>query len=200
MSSLAEMPFITVDDYLAGEEQSPVKHEYIAGEVFAMAGAEESHVTVALNLATMLRNHLRGGPCRAYISDMKLRVARADAYFYPDVFVTCDAADLAEPKAKSKAQVVIEVLSKSTEAFDRGDKFALYRQLDSLETYVLIDPRRPSIDVFRRQGEDWLLRSVPEGGRLELDAINFSCSMDQVYEDVIFEEPVPLGDASRDPH
>ena len=100
MPNLAEAPFISVEDYLAGEAVSPVKHEYVAGEVFAMAGASDAHVTVAGNVFAMLRAHVRGGPCRVYIADMKLRVDLAQSFFYPDVFVTCNPADLGEATAK----------------------------------------------------------------------------------------------------
>lgn len=187
MSGLAQPPFISVENYLAGEEVSPIKHEYVAGEVFAMAGANEAHVTIALNVAAMLRAHVRGGPCRVYISDMKLRVARAESFFYPDVFVTCDPADTGESQAKQRATLVIEVLSESTEAYDRGAKFARYRQLDSLLEYILIDAERQSIDVFRRREDHWLLCPVSEGERLELASMDFGCPIADVYEDVRFE-------------
>jgi Uma2 family endonuclease len=186
MSNLAETPLIGVADYLAGEAVSPIKHEYVGGEVFAMAGASEAHATIALNLAALLRAHVRGSPCRVYMADMKLRVERAQAYFYPDVFVTCDAADAAEPLAKQRARVVIEVLSESTEGYDRGGKFAAYRQLSSLEEYVLIDSRTRSVEVFRRHPQGWILQPVPQDGRLELASLGFGCGMDALYEDVDF--------------
>jgi len=141
VTNTAEQSKIGVDDYLAGEEIAPIKHEYVAGE---------AHVTVALNLASMLRNHVRGSPCRVYIADMKVRVESADAFYYPDVFVTCDPADSREKQFKRNPILVIEVLSDSTAAFDRGAKFAHYRQLDSLLEYGLIEPERPSVDIFRR--------------------------------------------------
>ena len=94
-----------------------------------MAGASDAHVTVAGNVFAMLRAHVRGGPCRVYIADMKLRVDLAQSFFYPDVFVTCDPADLGEATAKQHPKVVIEVLSESTEGYDRGGKFAAYRRL-----------------------------------------------------------------------
>ena len=186
MSNLAEAPVITVDDYLAGESVSPVKHEYVAGEVFAMAGASEEHVTIALNVAALLRAHVRGGPCRVYIADMKLRVERVQAFFYPDVFVTCEAADAAEPTVKARARVVVEVLSESTEAYDRGAKFASYRQLQTLQEYVLIDSRSRSVEVFRRHPDGWLLHPVPDDGRRSLATLGFDCTLDAIYEDVRF--------------
>lgn len=184
MSNLALAQPITVEDYLAGEALSPIRHEYVAGEVFAMAGASEAHATIALNLAALLRAHVRGGPCRVYIADMKLRVDAA--FFYPDVFVTCDPADASEPLAKRRARVVCEVLSESTEGYDRGGKFAAYRALDSLEAYLLIDSRSRSVEVFRRQSAGWLLEPVPADGRLDIPEIGFECSVDALYEDVAF--------------
>lgn len=186
MSNLAETPLIEVADYLAGEAVSSIKHEYVDGEVFAMAGASEEHATIAGNVFALLRAHVRGGPCRVYMADMKLRVERAQAYFYPDCFVTCDPADSAEPLAKQRARVVIEVLSESTEGYDRGGKFAAYRELPSLDEYVLIDSRTRSVEVFRRHPEGWVLQPVPEDGRLQLHSLGFDCAMDSIYEDVDF--------------
>jgi Uma2 family endonuclease len=199
MPNLAEVPFISVEDYLAGEAVSPIKHEYVAGEVFAMAGASDAHVTVALNVATLLRAHVRGGPCRVYIADMKLRVDLAQAFFYPDVFVTCNAADLGEATAKQHPKVVIEVLSESTEGYDRGGKFAAYRRLPSLEEYVLIDSRTRSVEVFRRHAEGWVLQPVPEDGRLELLSLGFGCGLDAIYEDVALDGVDPAKDHAPPP-
>ncbi len=185
MTSTAEQPKISVDDYLAGEETAPIKHQYVAGEVFAMAGAGEAHVTVAGNLFALLRNHVRGGPCRVYIADMKVRVEQADAFYYPDLFVTCDPADGREKLFKRNPTLVVEVLSDSTAAFDRGTKFAHYRRLASLREYVLIEPERPAIDTFRRGAEGgWVLHPVIEDGELVLASIDFRCPVAAVYEDV----------------
>jgi Uma2 family endonuclease len=189
MSSPAPTSCLTVDDYLAGEAISPTKHEYVAGEVFAMAGASEQHATIALNLASLLRAHVRGRPCRVYMADMKLRVERADAFFYPDCFVTCDPADADQVTAKRNATVVIEVLSDSTEAYDRGAKFAAYRKLPALEEYVLIDSRARSVEVFRRHPEGWILHPLSEGEPLRIDSLDFECDQNAVYEDVRFPDP-----------
>jgi Uma2 family endonuclease len=199
MSNLAEVPSITADDYLAGEAASPIKHEYVAGEVFAMAGASEAHVTIALNVAAMLRAHVRGGPCRVYIADMKLQVERARAFFYPDCFVTCEAADAAEPIVKRRARVVVEVLSESTEAYDRGAKFASYRQLPTLQEYVLIDSRTRSDEVFRRYPNGWILDPIAEDGRLNIETLGFDCTLDAIYEDVRFAPPPPAGANDLEP-
>jgi len=189
MSNLARVYSLTADDYLAGEAVSPIRHEFVAGEVFAMAGASEEHATIALNFAALLRTQVRGGPCRVYIADMKLRVEAADAFFYPDVFVTCDARDAAEPLAKRHPSLICEVLSESTEAYDRGGKFAAYRTLESLSEYLLIDSRRRAVEVFRRQSDGWLLASAPSDGWLELKSLGFHCAIDALYEDVVFPSP-----------
>lgn len=189
MSNLARVYSLTADDYLAGEALSPIRHEYVGGEVFAMAGATEEHATIALNFASLLRAQVRGGPCRVYIADMKLRVEAADAFFYPDVFVTCDPRDAGESLAKRHPSLICEVLSESTEAYDRGGKFAAYRTLDSLKEYLLIDSRSRSVEVFRRQPDGWLLAPVAPDGQLELMSLGFRCTVDALYEDVVFPTP-----------
>ncbi|WP_027994709.1 Uma2 family endonuclease [Simplicispira psychrophila] len=175
--------------YLDWEAQQTDKHEYLDGEVFAMAGASDAHVTLALNLAVALRAHLRGGPCSVFISDMKLRVAADNAYFYPDVFVTCADADRAQALHKSAPTLVAEVLSPSTSAYDRGAKFAAYRKLPSLREYLLIDPERTSVDLFRRNEEGrWVLFPHEAGGdMLELASVGLRLPLAQLYEDVEFQ-------------
>ena len=184
MTALAQ-PKFGAEDYLAWEANQPVKHEYLAGEVFAMAGGSYAHVTASGNLYVALRAHLRGTPCRTYIADMKLRVAAADAYFYPDVFVTCSAADAQQPLAKAEPVLVAEVLSPSTEAFDRGGKFAAYRSLPSLQEYLLIDPDRRSVEVYRRDASGhWVLYPYSGDEVLELGSVHLSLPLAQVFEDV----------------
>ncbi len=188
-SNLAQVYGISPEDYLAGEALSPIRHEYVAGEVLAMAGATEEYATIALNLAALLRAQVRGGPCRVYIADMKLRVEDADDFFYPNVLVTCDARDAAEPLAKRHPFLICEVLSESTEAYDRGGKFAAYRTIESLSAYLLIDSRRRALEVFRRQPDGWLLTPVAPDGWLELNSLGFRCAVDALYEDVLFPSP-----------
>ncbi|MTW20263.1 Uma2 family endonuclease [Allochromatium palmeri] len=189
MSNLAELQRLSLEEYLAGEEIADVKHEYIAGEVFAMAGATEEHVTISGNVFAMLRSHVRGTPCRVYMADMKLHVATqtAENVFYPDVFVTCSSSDASERQLKREPTLIIEVLSESTEAYDRGAKFAHYRQLETLREYVLIDSRRRSIEVFRRRDQGWLLWPVAPDEALVLESLEFACDQDAVYEDVSFD-------------
>lgn len=188
--STAQQRFFSAEDYLAWEELQEAKHEYINGEVYplypetqALAGARDAHVTVALNIATLLKAHLRGTPCRTYISDMKLQVAAADAYFYPDVFVTCDPRDHASDLSKSHPVLVVEVLSASTAANDLGRKFRLYRTLDSLREYVLIDPGLRTVEVHRRDAEGrWVL--YPFEAEAEFASLDFRAPLSLVFEDV----------------
>ena len=172
-------------DYFAWETEQPVKHEYVAGEVFAQAGARQNHVVVAGNCFAALRQRLRGTPCRAYISDMQLEVAQADAVFYPDVMVSCHPEDLAAERVLHHPRVIVEVLSDSTVAYDRGGKFAAYRMLESLQEYVLIDPERRSLEIFRRlPSNDWLLATGDSARALVLTALEMEIGFDEVFEDV----------------
>ena len=179
--------YISPQDYLAGEELSPIKHEYIDGQIYAMAGASDPHVTISLNLGSLLRNHVRGTGCRVYMSDMKAYIETANIFYYPDVMVTCDERDRAFPTHKKYPCLIVEVLSKSTEAFDRGDKFFDYRQLESLQEYVLINQKRQRVECFRRNAEGfWTLQTYEQGSEIHLVSIDFRTSLDSLYEDVIF--------------
>ncbi len=173
------------DEYLEWENTQTEKHEYINGEVFAMVGAKREHVTVAGNVFALLKNHLRGGPCRAYISDMKLRVETANAFFYPDVFVTCDERDHQAKLFMSHPKLIVEVLSDSTAAFDRGDKFAIYRQIPPLEEYLLIDPDSQRADCFRRDSTGhWVLYDFGKDDVVELRSIAFQAPLTAFFENV----------------
>jgi Uma2 family endonuclease len=156
----------TADQFLAWDAAQTIKHEFVHGEVFAMAGAHEAHVRLALNLSLALLPHLKGSPCRIFMADMKLRVEAADAFFYPDVFVTCSAADAADPLIKREPMLVVEVLSPSTAAYDRGEKFAAYRLLPTLQEYLLVDPAARRCDLYRRGADGlWVLHpGAPEQG------------------------------------
>ena len=138
-----------LEAFLDWENRQPARHEFYRGEVFAMVGARRVHGIVALNVATALKSRLKGKPCMVFIENMKLRVAD-DALFYPDVFVTCDARDLRTEMVFEHPTLVVEVLSESTQAFDRGAKFAAYRSLASLREYLLIDPDLRTVELFRR--------------------------------------------------
>ena len=179
--------YISPEEYLKLEELSQVKHEYIQGETYAMAGASDAHVTLSVNLVTLLRNHVRGSGCRVYMSDMKARIESRNIYYYPDVMVTCDERDKAFQSFKRHPCLIIEVLSIGTEGFDRGDKFADYQNLETLQEYVLISQKRQRVECFRRNTEGlWVLHSYTQGNEIHLASVDFRTSMDAIYEDVIF--------------
>ena len=185
MGQAASLLAMTADDFLAWEATQPERHEFLAGEIYAMAGAEDRHVTVAGNCYVALRQHLAGTSCRTYMSDMKLRVAAADAYFYPDVLVTCSAADHASSLIKSEPKLVIEVLSPRTAAFDRGGKFALYRLLPTLEEFALVDIDSRRTDVYRRGGDGlWVLHPFDAGETVELASVELQVTAGQLFAEV----------------
>ncbi len=180
---------LTSDEYLQMEAQSNVKHEYIDGQVYAMAGASDSHVTIAGNLFALLRSHVRVSGCRVYISDMKARIETLNRFYYPDVLVTCDPRYLETSTYKRFPTLIVEVLSDSTEAFDRGDKFADYQALESLREYVLISTKRQRVECYRRHEQGlWVLQFyTPQQTSFRLDSIGFEGALDVLYEDVAFE-------------
>ena len=170
--------------YLAWEETQPERNEYVAGEVFAMVGVRQSHNVATLNLATMLRRELKGSPCRVFIESVKTRVEAANCFFYPDVVVTCDPRDRLTPEYLSHPLLVVEVLSESTAAYDRGAKFAAYRKLESLQEYVLVDVAAQRVEVFRRNPENhWVLYDYEAGHTLELAALALKVEMSEVLDD-----------------
>lgn len=188
------LPLIKEDfgpaQYLEWEASQEERHEYIAGEVFAMTGARDAHNTIALNVATSLKAALRGTSCRAFIADMKLQVQAVDAFFYPDVFVTCDSRDKAPEAdlAKRHPCLVIEILSESTAAYDRGLKFEYYQKLETLQEYLLLEQDRRHADLFRKNGDGlWVLHPVNEKGSVSLKSIGALLDMDGIYEDVSFD-------------
>ncbi len=181
----AEKIVFDAPDYLAWEELQEQKHEFIKGEVFAMGGAPREHVVVSLNIASILKQHLRGTSCQAYISDMKLRVEQEDAFFYPDVMVSCDKEDHKAEQYLSNPVLIVEVLSDSTEAYDRGAKFAAYRKLVSLKEYVLVDIDARRLECFRREeNNDWLLHIADGKEKCDFLSLELSVAMDDVFEDV----------------
>ncbi len=188
------------DAYLAWEADQPDKSEYVAGEVFAMVGVRRAHATVALNVGAALREHLRGSPCLPFISDMKLRVAAADAFFYPDVMVTCDVRDRRAELFVEHPQLVMEILSDSTAAYDRGAKFASYRQIAELQEYVLIDPQAQTVELYRRNAAQrfelyaWDTRLNP--GPCEFASVGLQWPLADVFEGVVRE---PAADPATAP-
>ena len=177
---------MTAAEFLAWDATQTVKREFVRGEVFAMAGGEDRHYSVALNLAIALRQHLRGSTCRVYGSDVKLQVEAADCYLYPDLMVTCSAADAASRLIKREPVLVVEVLSSSTAAYDRGNKFADYRMLPSLHEYLLIDVASQRCDLFRKQAADglWVLHPSRADEAVQLTSIDLTVTPEALWADL----------------
>jgi Uma2 family endonuclease len=179
-----KMP-MTGEEFIAWDETETERREFVRGEVFAMAGVEERHATVSGNVYMALRNHLRGTPCRSFMSDMKLRVEAADCYFYPDVMVTCAAADTKDTKIKRDPVLVVEVLSPSTAAYDRGAKFADYRQLPNLAEYLLIDTESRRCDLYRKGADGlWVLHPFEPGQAVRLQSVALDLGADALWDEV----------------
>ncbi|MGQ9870666.1 Uma2 family endonuclease [Leptodesmis sp.] len=189
MITAAQPPYLTPDDYLQLETRSPVKHEYINGEIVLMTGASDAHVTIAGNIFSLLRAHLRGTGCRVYISDMKVCLDACNCFYYPDVFVTCDPRDQETSIYKRFPCLIVEVLSDSTEAFDRGDKFMHYQTLASLQEYVLLNTRQQRVETFRRNSSGlWILQFyTADQPALQLTSIGWSGNLADLYEEVTLE-------------
>ena len=178
-------PKMTGDEYLAWEAQQPEKHDFVNGEVYAMAGAERGHVTTSLNVAMALRQHLTGSPCRTYIADMKVQAQEGDQYFYPDVVATCSASDRNSPLVVREPSLIVEVLSPSTAAYDRGEKFAHYRSIASLKEVAFIDIHSRRTDVYRRGADGlWVLHPFDAGEAVSLASVDLTISAAQLFAEV----------------
>ena len=185
MGNAAEKVSMTSAEFLAWDATQTVRHEFVGGGVYSMAGAEERHVTTSGNIYVALRNHLRGSPCRTFIVDMKLRVEPADCFFYPDVMVTCSAADAADPLVKREPVLLVEVLSPTTAAYDRGGKFAAYRMLPSLREYLLVDPQSRRCDLYRLGADGlWVLHPFEPEQTIRLDSVGLDLDALALWEEV----------------
>ncbi|HNE91115.1 MAG TPA: Uma2 family endonuclease [Agitococcus sp.] len=174
---VAKTAFISEADYLAGEKIAETKHEYIDGEVFAMAGASASHNRISLNVARKFGNHLEDKPCQPYISDMKVKVGTK--YFYPDVLVECSGlAD--DSHVTEKPTLIVEVLSKSTRRMDETTKRIAYTQIDSLLEYVLIEQDFVDIEIIRRR-TGWQSERFYLGDSLTFESIALTLTVEDIY-------------------
>jgi Uma2 family endonuclease len=174
---------LTVDEYLEFEARSEIRHEYIDGAIFAMSGPSENHELVAGNLFAAIHGHLRGGPCKSFIANfrVRLKIDQKDLFYYPDIMVVCtregvDTHYLHYPK------LVVEVLSPSTESIDRREKFLSYKQIATVEEYVLLSQHTVQIAIYRR-AENWVPRvHTGSDGIAEFQSIGLSLTLRQIYE------------------
>jgi Uma2 family endonuclease len=186
----AEKRVWTPAEYLAWERAQPEKHAYYRGEIFGMAGASEAHNLIVTNVVALLWNGLRGRPCRTYPSDMRVKIPATGLYTYPDASVVCGPSDFEDGEHDTllNPKLLVEVLSPSTEAYDRGKKLAHYRTIDSLREVLLIAQDEALVDHYVRQSDGaWLLRSMPAGKAVELSSIGCSLAVDDLYLNVTFE-------------
>lgn len=187
LANPGHFPKLTPTEYLAWEEKQLDRHEYIHGEVYAKSGGTQNHSRVALKIAALLDNHLSGSDCRAFNSDRKVNLLGTSDYTYPDASVSCDPRDRATPQYITYPCLIVEVLSESTEAYDRGNKFFRYRQNPQLRDYVLASSQEIAIDLYH-QGEDgrWEIVSYRAGDEVELKSVNLTFPIEQVYLGIEF--------------
>lgn len=182
--------YLTEGEYLQIERKSEFRNEYIAGRIYAMSGASERHNVIAGNLYALIWMQIRGRSCRAYMNDLRVKVAPARMYTYPDIVAVCGERQLEDAHLDTllNPAVIVEVLSESTEAYDRGEKFAYYRRLESLREYVLVAQDKIRVEHYRREGEQWVLTEISDpDGTLHLPSIDCHVEVKAIYENVDFE-------------
>ena len=190
MSSIAARTYLTPAEYIALERKATLKSEYLSGEIVAMSGASDTHNLITMNALTALYNQLADRGCRVYASDMRVGISTGVSYFYPDIAVTCDKPGFEDDvfDTLTNPQAIIEVLSDSTAGYDRGEKFIRYRQLESLQEYILISQDQVQVDHYLRQGKQWVLSEFSAlENVLPLVSIEAELSLRQIYRFVEFE-------------
>jgi Uma2 family endonuclease len=183
--------YFTPEEYFAWEEKQLEKHELIDGQVYAMSGGTQNHSMIAVNFLLSIRPHLRGnGKCRVFNSDLKVNILKTSNYTYPDLSVTCEDRDRESTKYITYPCLIVEVLSSSTEAYDRGKKFEKYRRNPSLIDYVLVSSEEIAIDIYHKNNAgDWVILSYREGDQVELKSIDLIVPIEQFYEEIVFDAP-----------
>ena len=172
---------MSMAEFLAWEEHQPERHEFYRGDIFAMVGGSARHNRVILNLAARLGSHFEGTPCQVFAEGMKVELAQG--YLYPDVMVTCGKPEAGDEQVIKDPKVIIEVLSPSTRGYDRRDKFILYRELDSLAQYALVDPSERRVEVFTRgDANTWTLVDQSDADQLFLSSVSLTMPMSEVFK------------------
>jgi Uma2 family endonuclease len=184
MQTAVRHEFIDIDDYLAGEQRSDARHEYLGGTVYAMAGGSSDHHQIALNIAFPLRAHLKGRPCRVFVFDFKVRLGPADdVFYYPDVMVGCDSRDTHQLYLRFP-KVLVEVSSDSTQRLDRQEKRLAYQAIETLEEYVIVAQERIEVTLFRRTN-NWQAEIFDRPDQtLFLHSIGLRLSLSAIYDGV----------------
>jgi Uma2 family endonuclease len=173
---------LTPEEYFAWENQQLEKHEYIDGQVYAMGGGSVNHGRIAIKLTAMFDSHLENTGCMTGNSDIKVNICETTNYTYPDASVTCDNRDKATGQYITYPCLIVEVLSESTEAYDRGGKFRLYRQNPALQDYLLVSATKIEVDLYHKNDlGEWIILNYQAGDTVELKSINLSFAIEQIY-------------------
>ncbi len=197
--SAVPKPRMTEAEYLAFERAAEFRHEFHRGDIFAMAGASGSHIVIVGNMTFELQLRMRGHSCRLYFHDLRVKPTASDRYVYPDIVIACPPIEFLDERKDTllNPQIVIEVLSPSTEAYDRGAKFDLYREAASLRQYVLVaqDAQRVVSYVRQSDGVAWLMTPLdhPESS-IEFPSLGLSVPLADIYRDVELSPPMPAGE------
>ena len=178
--------YVAPEIYLEGERVSPIKHEYRRGQIYAMVGAKKPHIVLSVNLAKILGNHLENSPCLVLSSDIKVRLQEVNCYYYPDIAVVCDPQEIHNTEDFILYPVlIIEILSKSTEAFDRGEKFSDYQTCPTLEEYVLVHQNQLKIECYRRDSSgNWTETIYEISDEIEFLSVNYRGDLAAIYHKV----------------
>jgi Uma2 family endonuclease len=180
MATVQQIAFMSEEEYLAGEKIAVLKHEYVDGHIYAMAGAHSNHNSLAMNVSVAFSNHLKGKPCRAYMSDMKVRIGNGSKYYYPDVLVNCPPVNGYFTETPT---IIVEVLSNSTRRIDETEKRMAYMQIETLEEYVLIAQDFVQIEVIRKS-EGWKSAKYFLGDEVTFTSIGLTLSVEAIYDGV----------------
>lgn len=200
MAAEPQTQFLTVDEYLAWERESDQRHEYIDGRIYLMAGGMTDHSAIAVNVTIAIGVQLRGGRCRVFNSDAKVQLSD-ERYVYPDASVSCDERDRRRADAVRSPVVIVEVLSPSTEAYDRGRKFGLYRSCPTIQEYVLVSTDQQLIETYRRGAADsWTLYTFGPGSEIELPSIGVQFPIAEAYADVVVPQAENIIDTPQHQH
>ena len=179
----------SVEDYLTGEEISPVRYEYVYGEVYAMAGTSDNHNRIVGNLYAALLNHLRNSPCEPFMSDIKVRVS-PHVYYYPDVLVACEQ-NSESPYFRNEPILIVEVISPSTQEIDRREKLLFYQQMPSVQEYVVVEQRKMLVEIHRRQPDGrWITYYFNQDADEEVafQSVELTLTLGDIYRRVKFEK------------
>ena len=196
MRDASALPTMTVEEYLRLEETSLIRYEYVAGEVYALAGATVRHDRIATNVLVRLSLVARAGRCDVFSSDIRVEIAR-DRYYHPDITIVCTPVAESDVVARNPC-VVVEVTSPSTARIDRGEKLDAYRSISSLEMYLIIDHRRRRVERHSRDahGREWRREEIVGEGRVRVPCLDVELTLDEIYERVELPsvaEPEPVG-------